>query len=46
MTYRYMFSQILSDLGGRFKQVKKALPNLIVAVMPKSSGDIYPAVKR
>ncbi|CAE6524743.1 unnamed protein product [Rhizoctonia solani] len=39
-------SQILADLGGKFKSVRGALPNLIVAIMPKSSGDIYPAVKR
>ncbi|KAG9122737.1 hypothetical protein FRC07_000749, partial [Ceratobasidium sp. 392] len=39
-------AKILADLGGRFKQVRKAMPNLIVAVMPKASGDLYPAVKR
>ncbi|KAG8678491.1 hypothetical protein FRC09_019792, partial [Ceratobasidium sp. 395] len=39
-------SKILADLGGRFRQVRKAMPNLIVAVMPKASGDLYPAVKR
>jgi len=38
--------KILTELGGRFKQKTGALPNLIVAVMPKASGDIYPAVKR
>ncbi|KAG8703536.1 hypothetical protein FRC08_002787 [Ceratobasidium sp. 394] len=39
-------AKILGDLGGRFRQVRKAMPNLIVAVMPKASGDLYPAVKR
>ncbi|KAG8746116.1 hypothetical protein FRC10_005982 [Ceratobasidium sp. 414] len=36
----------LGDLGGRFKATYGALPNLIIAIMPQSSGDIHPAVKR
>ncbi|CAE6431878.1 unnamed protein product [Rhizoctonia solani] len=39
-------SKILTELGGKFKTVRGALPNLIVAIMPRSSGDIYPSVKR
>ncbi|KAG9103625.1 hypothetical protein FRC06_009399, partial [Ceratobasidium sp. 370] len=36
----------LGGLGGRFQAAYGALPNLIVAIMPRSSGDIHPAVKR
>ncbi|QRW00807.1 protein argonaute 3 [Ceratobasidium sp. AG-Ba] len=39
-------NKILTDLGGKFRAARKALPNLVVAIMPQSSGDIYPAVKR
>ncbi|GAB1517152.1 hypothetical protein RhiTH_000196 [Rhizoctonia solani] len=39
-------SKILTELGGKFKTARGALPNLIVAIMPRSSGDIYPSVKR
>ncbi|QRW26912.1 protein argonaute 1 [Rhizoctonia solani] len=35
-------SKILTELGGKFKTARGALPNLIVAIMPRSSGDIYP----
>ncbi|KAG8699743.1 hypothetical protein FRC09_006408 [Ceratobasidium sp. 395] len=31
---------------GRFKRAHGALPNLIVAIMPRSSGDLHPSVKR
>ncbi|KAG9122738.1 hypothetical protein FRC07_000750 [Ceratobasidium sp. 392] len=39
-------SKILADLGGRFKRTYGVLPNLVVAIMPRSSGDLHPAVKR
>ncbi|KAB5595254.1 Argonaute-1 protein [Ceratobasidium theobromae] len=39
-------SKILGSLGMKFKSERGHMPNLIVAVMPKSSGDIYAAVKR
>lgn len=35
----------LRDAGGKFRAARGTMPNLIVAIMPKQSGDIYPAVK-